>query len=360
MRKVVRFIIVIVIALAMLMLVAKRKHALKNAKPYGMRPLAVHVVEAKTMPLENSHSYLGVVESCQTATVASRLSARVDSIAVDEGSLVKKGDLLLKLDANDISARVAALDSTIKGLETNRAFWAAEDERDSKLAKDGVVPAASAQATHNKMTEATSKLNSAISERETLRTQLSYTSLVAPCDGVVSARLVDPGDLAMPGRPLVKIDAGPCRRVAFRVPQEDAAFMRKGVKAEIMLDKKPVELEVATVFPVLDNSKMLRLEAVLPDDIALKTGSFVTLKVVSLSHKKALVVPEGCLLEKPDGGIAVFVVKDHKLKLMNVTKTAKSDGMVEVSGIQPGDKVVSSTFLGWANLADGLKVEVAK
>jgi RND family efflux transporter MFP subunit len=344
----------------MALLVMKRKQALKAAAPYGMRPLAVHVVEARVEPLEKVHSYLGTVESCSSAAISSRVSARVESVAVDEGSAVKAGDLLLKLDQSDITARIAALDSTISGLETNRAFWVAEDERNARLAKDGVIPAAEAQATHNRMTEATSKLNSAVSERSTLQTQLAYTTMRAPADGIVTARLVDPGDLALPGHPLVELDTGKCRRVAFKAPQADAAFISKGGKVAAKIDGKDVELKITAVYPALDRARMFRVEARLPDETAVKTGSFVPLRFVHLHHAEALVLPENCLLKKADGSDAVFVVKKNTLKLMNVKRLAASDGKVEISGISAGDKVVASTFLGWANLADGLKVEVAK
>jgi multidrug efflux pump subunit AcrA (membrane-fusion protein) len=158
----------------------------------------------------------------------------------------------------------------------------------------------------------------------------------------------------------VKLDISGGRRVSFSAPQVDAGFIHKGGKIVVKGKNKPLEVEITTVFPALDSRRMFRVEALLPKGVDIKTGSFVKLDVVQLRHENALVIPDNCLMKKPDGGFAVFVVKQNKLKLVTVEKLADSGGLVEVKGVNAGDKVVTSTFLGWANLADGLNVEVAK
>ncbi len=359
MKKFIRGAIILVIIAAMVALVIKRKKEAKAAKPYGMRPVLVHVVDAKTGSLKNSHSYLAVAEPWQTAKVASRMAAKVDSVLCDEGTRVKKGQLLLKLDDSDIQASIRALGSTIDSLETNKAFWVEENARDSKLAKDGVIPLVEAQTTHNKMTDASAKLSEAVSRLNTLKTQLAYAKLTAPFDGVVTSRLVDPGDLAAPGKPLVIVEDHSALKIAFNAPQDDMAFLKKDMPVDANLNGQTIHLKITDIYPSLNKDRLIRVEIKAASNLGFTTGAFVPLQVVWQQKSNATTIPLKCVMHSPKGP-AVFTVKNNRLKLMYITEGVRANGQVEAKELTPGDQVVASTFLGWANLSDGLKVEVAK
>jgi len=78
------------------------------------------------------------------------------------------------------------------------------------------------------------------------------------------------------------------------------------------------------------------------------------------TEDSATVVPVQCIMENSSGALYVFTVQNDKLQLHQVNKIMESESKAEVTGIEPGAQVITSTFLGWANLSDGLKVEVAK
>ena len=360
MKKILRIVIILLVVLAMAALVIKRKKAAKMVKPYGMRPVAVHVAEVKQRPIEKAHSYLGVAEAWQTAAVSSRLSARIDAVPTDEGDEVKSGDLLLQLDDSDLQAQLNAAEASIQSLETNHEFWAQEDQRDSKLAEEGVISKVEAETTHNRLAEASAKLDAAQRSRDSLHTQLSYTRLSSPFDGLISARNIDPGDLAAPGRTLMVVEDHSALKIAFDAPQEDMDFLKTGLPVRAEVNGKVLDFKITHMYPSVNQARMVRVEVKAPFDSGFRIGAFVPLKVVWLRHEQAVTVPRESLMQTADGKTSVFTVDQNTLHLRPVETVMESGGFVEVNGLQAGEQVITSTFLGWATLADGLKVEVVQ
>lgn len=360
MKKIIRVVIILVVVLAMVAAVAKRKRHLKKVPPYGVRPVAVHVAPVMQEPLESAHSYLGVVEPWQVARISSRISARVEQVFFYEGDDVKKDEQLLELDSGDVLAQLKAMESTIQSLETNKLFWVAENKRDSKLAQEGVISPVEAETTHNRMAEAVAKLEALRSTRTSLMTKLSYTQLKSPFDGQVTVRAVDPGDLAAPGQALMEVEDRSALRIAFDAPQEDMEFLKKGMLVRVAVSGKTMDLEITRIYPSLDHARMVRVEVKTAPIPELQSGAFLPLKVVWRVHENAVTVPRESLMKRAPKDWVVFTVADKKLQLRSVEKVMESGGRVEVQGLETGEQVVISTFLGWANLAEGLKVEVVK
>ncbi len=356
----IRIIVIAVLLIAMGVLVARRKMHAKQAEAYGVRPISVHVAPVTQQTMESAYSYLGVVKAWQVARVSSRLYAKVDAVPCDEGDFVKADDLLLQLDDSDIQAQIKAAESTIQGLETNRNFWMSEDRRDSTLAADGVISAVEADTTHNRYAEAVSKFETAQRNLDSLRNQLLYTKLTSPFDGLVTTRNVDPGDLAAPGRMLMVVEDHSALKIAFDAPQEDVVFLKTGLPVRAERGNKTVTLEITHMYPRLDHGHMVRVEVQATGESGFKIGAFVPLKVIVQRHENAVTVPRESLMQRSSDEWVVFTVVDGVLKLNPVQKVMASEGRVAIKGLQPSADVVTSTFLGWANLAEGLKVEVVK
>jgi len=360
MKKALRILVILSVVLAMAALVVKRKKEAKMVKPSGMRPVTVHVAKVEQRPLEKVHSYLGVVEAWQTAVISSRLSARINAVPHDEGDFVKAGDLLLQLDDSDLQAQLKAAESSIQSLETNRKFWGYEDRRDSKLAKEGVISKVEAEATHNRLAEAAAKLDAARRSRDGITTQLSYTRLTSPFAGLISARNIDPGDLAAPGRALMVVEDHSALKIAFDAPQEDMDFLKTGLPVRVEVNGETLDFEITHIYPSVNHARMVRVEVKAPFDAGIRIGAFIPLKVSWLRHEQAVTVPRESLMRTADGKTSVFTVDKNTLHLRPVETVMESDGWVEAKGLQLGEQVVTSTFLGWANLAEGLRVEVIK
>lgn len=372
-----KIIIIAVIIIAMIALVAKRKMRIKQLKPYGEKPVPVHIVKAKKMTLELRRDYLSVVEPWETADIASRISARVMRVYHDEGDFVTNGELLICLDDKDINEEIKSTEKKINGiqitidaLKTNLEFWAKENSRYKNLVASGAISESSADNIYNRYIAAAGlynskndELKSLVHTRESLIAKLSYTKITSPFDGLVTYRYVDSGNLATPGKVLMTVVYNGQLKLAFDVPQGDLRFIKKGLPVRAR-DKNFAEeireLKITHLYPSLDKSKMIRIEIKLPTNDFLKIGAFVPISVVQEKHKNVVAVPSESLIETPSGDMVVFVVKNNILAARRVRKIIESGGMSEVIGVAAGEEVVTSSFLGWSTLSSGLKVEAIK
>jgi len=233
-KRIAVLIILVVIVLFAVLLIKRKKHQLAGAPKYGMRPIPVRVITAELGSLSTKIDYLAVVAPVQIANVSARLTAVVDKLLCDEGDWVKAGDMLIELDdreiKNDIASvqadiagaqsELAANQATVTSLENSAAYWNREAHRDKTLADKGDIPGAQAEATADKANEFKGKsdaakhksaalkhlMDSLESKKAQFETRLSYCAIKSPYDGLVTQRLVDPGDLASPGKTLLVVE----------------------------------------------------------------------------------------------------------------------------------------------------------
>lgn len=351
-KKSVRILIMLVVVAAIagggITLVKHKKQTLERAPKYVMQPTPVRVAPARLGNLRQTRDYLAVVEPIRVASVAARVTATVEKVLHDENARVKAGDVLVALDNREIAEIVATITKTY-------AYWEREAQRDRTLAEKGAIPGAQAEVTFDKANEARGKLAAA-------ETQLSYCLIRSPFDGLVSQRMVDPGDLAVPGKSLMVVEDRSNLKLAFDVPQQDLPQVREGLEVVYSIAAKERTATLSHLLPSLSTARMLRAEVYLrgADVAGLSSGAYVPLQVVLGDSKNVILVPAASLVESPDLNSHVFIVQDGHLVARPVRVLGSSGDEVAVEGVQAGEQVVLSTFLEWAQLASDLKVEVLK
>jgi len=390
-RKAIRILIVLIVAAALVfggvLLVKHKKQALAAAPKYGMQPMPGRVASARLGDLRKTRDYLAVVEPIRVADVSARVTASVEKVLRDENEWVKAGDVLVTLDSRQIEESIAAMkaqveqtqadlasnQATVDSLERTVAYWDREAQRDRALADKGAIPGAQAEGTVDKASEARGRLDAArqksaaigrsiesLQRRQAeLETTLDYCTIRSPFDGIVSHRRVDPGDLAVPGKSLMVVEDRSQLRLGFDVPQQDLPEVREGLVVEYSAAQQSREAKLSHLFPSLNTARMLRAEVYLSGRgvDGLSSGAYVPLRVVLGNAKDVTLVPGTALIESPDGHAHVFVVRDGHLEARSVNVLGSSGDDVAVDGIQAGEQVVLSTFLGWAQLASGQMVE---
>ena len=389
-----RIIITIIVVIALIggaaALIMKKKAKLDKAPKYGVSPTLVHVASARKGDLDITLSYLSVAEPFQTANVSSRASASVTAVNVDEGDLVKRGDILAILDAKDISADIeavsaqieqaradmAGVSATVTALEKSAGFWKREAKRDTTLAADGAIPEAQAEATVNKADEIYGQLDAAhekhnavshiirslLQKKEQLTAQLDYFTLTAPFDGMVSRRLVDTGDLAAPGKPLITVEDRSRLLLAFDVPQQDLDRVHEGLPVEWQYNGEPHSAVLTHIYPSLTGARMVRAEVLIDgnEKSALTIGAYIPVTVRVKTLKDAVIVPADCVVKSQGKTPYVFQVKNGHITVRQITVFGENGKQAAVQGVNPDDALVINTFLGWAVLADGMPVEVSQ
>jgi RND family efflux transporter MFP subunit len=330
-----------------------------------------------------TREYVAVAEPRRTARLAARFTAAVSGVAVDEGDRVQKGDLLVRLDAQELKAERRSLSAEIDSarsdrdaerarvdsLQASKAYWQRELERVKRLAGRDMASRSERERTADRLNEVAGQLAAARrrvealkakvaslrARRDQLDARLADHRLTAPFDGTVAARRVDPGDQATPGKVLFEVH-GPGRRLAFRVPQTDAGRLAPGQPVHFELDGQGRTRAVDRLHPVLDRARLMRAEVGLPGGLAVTPGRYVPVTVTLERLESAALVPTAALTESPRGSPHVFVVREGRLAARRVTVLARSGERAAVTGVAPGERVTLSTYLGWTRLAAGREV----
>jgi len=323
-----------------LMLVACGKHDKTPAPSAAPPSITVKVEAAKWSTQVAVEEVVGTVRSKQRAMVEAKVSGRVVEYSATPGALVKAGDLLARLDVQEINARLDQAKAVLD--QAKRDF-----DRQKQLIASNATTRQEYDAAEARVKVATAGL----AEAETM---LSYAKVTAPFDGVVTRKLADVGDLAMPGKPLLEIEAPTSLRFEADLPEAILDRVKLGEKMPVRL-AKVIEGTVSEISPVADPvSRTFNVKLDLPATDGLRTGQFGRVSV-PVAEVKLLLVPQSAVLKRGQMEI-VFVAKNGKAAL-RLVKTGKSlEGRVEVlSGLEEGEQVIVSES---AQLTDGQPVTI--
>ncbi|MCB1277214.1 efflux RND transporter periplasmic adaptor subunit [Prosthecobacter sp.] len=329
--------------LPILFLAACGKHDPAQHTAPDLPSIAVKVQAAKLAPHTASEEVVGTVRSKLRAMVEAKVSGRVLEYTATPGAMVKAGDLLARLDVQEIQAKVDQAKAMLD--QANRDF-----DRQKQLIASNATTRQDYDAADARVKVATA----AVSEAETM---LGYAKVTAPFDGVVTRKLADVGDLAMPGKPLLEIEAPTALRFEADLPEAILDRVTMGAKMQVKVASVsgPLEAVVSEIAPVADPvSRTFQVKLDLPKADGLRTGQFGRVSV-PVAEVKLLLVPKSAVMKRGQMEL-VFVAKDGKASL-RLVKTGKSlDGQVEIlSGLEEGEQVVISDV---AKITDGQPVTI--
>jgi RND family efflux transporter MFP subunit len=233
------------------------------ARP-AAEPVAVTVSDVWSAPAAVAH--VARVEAAREADVATRASGQLVRLPVDVGDPVRAGQMLAELDGADIEARIAAASAQAELAERTHG-------RIERLAADGA-------ASQQEMEEAAARLEAARAQLADARAQATYVQVRAPFDGVVVARYADPGDLAVPGRPVLRIAGSGALKIVADLPSELAGTVRAGAVVRLVDGRgASSEATVVRVVPNLDPAtRRFRVELRPDPTAALTAGEVVRLE----------------------------------------------------------------------------------
>lgn len=317
----------------------------------------LYTVEQRELPVFTAA--VGNLEATSKAQLATRIMVHVKQVRVEAGDRVKKGQVLVELDRKDIVSRQeqseAMLSSARSQLENARSYH----KRIKKLHDE---QSATDQALDNARTgleSAEAAARAAEGQVSEARAHLDYSTLVAPFDGYVTAKTVEPGDLANPGVPLVTVEQQENMNVLATVSERSVGQIAVGQKAWIQTDvpgSGRLPAEVTAVVPSADpQTRTFKVKLLLANpEGTLKSGMFARV-YFQTGSAVTLAVPDSAVLRK--GQLTgVFVVDENNLTRLRWVRLGQASGeLVEVlSGINPGDRIAASKL---HLIREGQKVE---
>jgi RND family efflux transporter MFP subunit len=314
---------------------------------------------------------VGTVHARTSAVVSTRIPGSISVLRVREGDRVKKGQLLMQLDAqeNQATAAVAtaAIDEARRGLDEALSRKKLADttfERYSNLFKEQAV---SRQEFDVKQTEkevaaqgvarAESRLRQAQEGAKASTVMSDYTRISAPISGVVAAKQADLGATVFPGQPLLTIEDDGSYQLELALPENIAAKVKPGTPLQLTIDAlgNSSAARIAEIVPAADPASRTFIAKVNLNYNGLKSGMFgrgalnVGVTVTGITVAKNAVVEHGALT-------SVWTVTKENLARMRIVKAGKQSGeRVEIlSGLSDGDRVIVT---GIEKITEGARVE---
>jgi len=384
-----------------------------NSKPtVPMRQ--VSVTPAQKGDLAETLSLTGTLNAIQEVKITSKIPGRVEKVLVGEGNPVKAGDVLIRLEQDElelavkqaeaaVAAAEAGLAKVLAGIrkekidQTQAALAQAKAntdickitfERMTILLKDRSIPetrydeakarydAALAQhlsaqaqlemaktgATKEDIQIARTQVGQARAALATARRQLQNATITSPIDGIIAHKNVEPGEVVsppmLPGKALLDIVDMSSLKTMVNISEKRVKAVKLGQEAIITLDAFPGEIfpgKVSTISPVVDTqSRTFKAEVLIPNPgNRSKPGMFARVQLVLIKRTDVIKVPIKAVTEGKQGKV-VFLAVNGMAKVRLVELGISDEVDIEViSGVNPGDLVVIEGNLG---LEDGDKI----
>ncbi|MCF8042779.1 MAG: efflux RND transporter periplasmic adaptor subunit [Desulfarculaceae bacterium] len=313
-----------------------RVEAQTQAAPKG------EIVKARRVELPVYHQAVGTLRPVSEIRVEAQVPGRILSLKAEPGQMVKQGQELVVLDGREYQAR---LEQARQGLvETRAVVQRARSEHNRiKQLLQGQA------ATQRQMEQATEGLERALAQQAQAKRQveqaslaLGYTKVSATVPGRVLKRLAEPGDMALPGRPLLLMEAGQGLRLEALVPERMVGRVHPGqeLTVELPAQGKRLAAKVEQIVPTADPAtRTFLVKATLPQAPELFAGMYGRL-LIPIGKRQAVLIPARAI--KMVGQLEMVTLKQDGLWRRAMVTTGRSQGdLVEVlSGLKGGEELL--------------------
>ena len=336
---------VAVVGMMMFKLLSNKKTTENRVYQYDKeKPISVSVDTIRLQNFVDAGNYTGTFEPNKETKISADIQGKINAVLVDVGSYVSKGQTLIQLDNSLLKLQLQTVEVQIEGLEDDVKRYTILTEAD---AVQGV-----------QLEKARLGLKSAKIQRATLLEQISKTSVKAPFNGVVTAKLNEEGGFAAPGVPLLQITDISTLRFTVNVPENDLVKFQNNQTYKINADVYPDISLSGKVSMIgskanMGNSFPIQFQVANTKNLSIKSGMFGKVNLSESEQEQGILIPTSAIME--ENGIAkVYVIKNGKavLKTITTSKTIGNKTLVS-SGLKEDDIIVTNGFI---NLFDNANI----
>jgi len=344
---------------------------------YFLQPKVLTVTTTPVVTTYPSQQFVvlnatGYVVAQRKAAISSKATGRLEWLGVAEGSRVKAGDVIARIDARDVIAQSESAEATVRAAKAALTQAQAEEtdaiaqlKRNQDLLSKNFVSAASvdtAKARADRAIAAVANARATIGAAEAnarnSAVAVDYTVIRAPFDGVILSKSANVGDLVTPfsnaadskGAVVSMADMSTLE-VEADVAESSLAKVKVGQPAEIVLDALPdtrFRGRISRMVPTIDRAKATVMTKVKFDEIDPRILPEMSAKVsfltqdVTAEQQKPLLAVSPDAFAKVDGGTVIFVVRDGKAVAVPVTPGTKIGDVTAITGaVKSGEKAVA-------------------
>lgn len=305
--------------------------------------LNVNGVLIKPKMLVDEYRTVGVVKPDEQVDLSFETSGKVVAINFEEGTFVKQGEVLAKVNDAHLQAQLARLQGQVK-LAEDRVY-----RQSALLERDAVSKEAYEQVKTD--------LATLMADIEIVKANIALTELKAPFDGVIGLRQISVGTYASPSIVVAKLTKTTPLKIEFSVPERYSSEVKKGTNLEfnIVGVVEPFKAKVYAVESEVDPElHQFTARALYPnEDGSMLPGRYASISLKTKEIENALAIPAQAIVPEM-GKDKVFLYKSGKAMPVEIITGVRTDGEVQVlRGLQVGDTIITS---GTLQLRTGLEV----
>lgn len=309
-------------------------------------PGTAATVEVRMKDVDDVYAADAVIEAVRQATVAAQLSGAVTQILVDAGDRVKKGQVLARIDTRETDARVAAGRASVAQADAQLTQARLNLERTQSLLDKNFVSRAALDQAESNFKAAEAAADAARAGNAQADTARTYAELRSPIDGVVTRRLMEPGEIAAPGRGVVAVHDPSALRAVGNLPQFVLPKAAGATRATVELPQlgRTLTATRVTILPSADArllSTQIRADLPAGETPGVTPGAAAKI-LVPIGRTRKLVVPESTLIRRGELTAVNVLAADGRPQLRQVrVGSAVTDGGIEVlAGLSDGERVL--------------------
>ena len=306
-------------------------------------PTAVRVVSVQERTVRETVDYVGTVRPERTVRVSARVPGTAEGLTVDEGERVEAGQLLARVDAPELEAKLERVEAEVRRAKTERDYVCETFETDRNLHESGALSGAKLDRSRKRCASGREAVAAAEAKRREVKKRLDKRVERAPVDGIVLERPVEPGEHVGPGRPLYVL-AGSDREVVVPVVEGDLERgIEVGTRVRLKMGgQKEVDTEVESLDATAEGpGRAVVVHVPLSEAFeAIQSGRSVDVSFVVGEAAEATPVPREALVQT-EKGAAIFVVEEGVAHRRSVQSGVASGNWVAVRPkLESGQRVV--------------------
>ncbi len=324
-------------------------------------PLSVEIIQAEAMTSAKAIEVYGTVQPARQASVSSRVMGPVVAVKTWAGATVSKGQILIEIQPETSKGQVAQAEGALAQARAALAMTERNFKRFENLHADKAASEVELDMARMQHDQAKGAVDQALGAVHTAKTVAGEAAVTAPFAARVVERLVEVGDMAAPGRPLIRLESLEGRRLWLSVREADIARLEMDQRIPVTLDSRAdggtIEGTVAEIVPSADPATHTFTVKIDLGSIDVPSGISGRAAIPG-DVVERVVIPVTAVHNR--GGLQLVIVRaeDDSARTRAVTTGLEfPDGQVEIlSGIKPGDFVVIDAH---GAVADGTPLEVS-
>lgn len=291
----------------------------------------------------------GVIEAVKSSQLAPQVPGSITALNVKAGDEVKAGQVIARIDTRIANQQAAASQAQVTAARAQLSAARQEYERKKRLYEKQYISQAALERAESDYKTAEAQTKAELAQTGVAGVQTGLHTVTAPYAGVVAEVMVEQGDMAMPGKPLLTIYDPKAMRAVVNVPQSQIANIQQGAAAKVLIPaaaetERNLAAENMTILPTADmvtNNVKVRLQ--LPQQLkSAKPGMFARalLPTSAADAENRIYVPSGAVIRRSEL-MAVYVVDAQGNPQLRQIRAGRRQGdtMEILAGLQAGEKI---------------------